>query len=56
MNTSGSQSYVSLSLREIEQRFQELMAEEHSGLSLEEPAESADGLRGAYNPYDHQGS
>jgi len=51
MDTSGSQSYVSLSLLEIQQRFEELMEEEQPGLTLEEPVQAED-FGGAYNPYD----
>ncbi len=51
MDTSEPQSYISLSLTEIQERFQELMEEEQLGLTLEEPAQ-ADDFGGAYNPYD----
>ena len=51
MDTSESKSYVSLSLLEIQQRFQELMEDEQIGLTLEEPV-SAEDIGGAYNPYD----
>jgi hypothetical protein len=51
MDTAESKSYVSLSLLEIQQRFQELMEDEQMGLTLEEPAPAED-FGGAYNPYD----
>ncbi len=51
MDTSGSQSYVSLSLVEIQERFQELMQEEQPGLTLEEPDCGVD-PRDTCNPYD----
>ena len=51
MDTSGSQSYVSLSLVEIQERFQELMQEEQPGLTLEEPDCGVD-PRDTCKPYD----
>ena len=51
MDTSESQSYVSLTLTEIQERFQELMEDEQIGLTLEEPVQAED-FGGAYNPYD----
>jgi hypothetical protein len=51
MDTSQSQSYVSLSLVEIQERFQELMKEDQLGLTLEEPDCGID-PRDSYNPYD----
>ena len=52
MDTSESQSYVSLTLDEIKERFQELMEEEQLGLTLEDPdAVSADPVDEC-NPYN----
>jgi len=52
MDTPTSQSYVSLTLAEIKQRFEEMMAaDEQPGFSLEEP-EPVRRAAERFNPYD----
>lgn len=52
MDTTTTQSYVSLTLDEIQKRFQELMAEDQTGFSLEEPEPVSGKVTDCYNPYD----
>lgn len=52
MDTSESQSYVSLTLDEIKERFQELMEEEQLGLTLEEPESVSADPVDEFNPYN----
>ena len=52
MDTSQSQSYVSLTLDEIKERFQELMEEEQLGLTLEEPDAVTSRTPDDFNPYN----
>jgi len=53
MDTSASHSYVSLTLTEIQKRFQELMEEDELELTLEEPELKSANVRDSFNPYDH---
>ncbi len=53
MDTSRTNSYVSLKLIEIQKRFEELGDDDLSGLSLEDSDDVTDHGGNAYNPYNH---
>ncbi len=51
MNTSRTGSYVSMSLAEIRQRFEELQEDDLDGLSLEDAERGAPLIDDEFNPY-----
>jgi hypothetical protein len=53
MDTSRTSSYVSLSLAEIQQRFEELQEDDLEGLTLEDSERGTPLIDEGFNPYSH---